>query len=422
MIQASLTSAATSVRGRAAGLDARLVVALLLLAAFCAMALARVWSGFPADLSALFMAGHLYATGQADLIYAAPPGFFNASPAEWTPLLPALGLADQYPLPYVYPPLWAALFAPLSTLGAPAFFQVFAVVEIAMLAASVVLAWRLCRAFAIPLWAWILLSTVLMASSVITFTALIHLQPQIIVVFLILLAFERYSAGNHATAGAILAIAALLKLAPAALILIFILDRNWRALATFALTCAIFITLSLTFMGPDLHRDFLTSMAAASAGVFVTTVNFSFELVLHGLSGGMDLTAKDFTLPDNALFPAITKATLIISLLWVIFKTNALPETHRLPARLLLLTVLINLFGPLSWAHYYLPQLFLLPALIGLLPKPQGAILCAGVAIATSWAMLLIMNSQFSGDFPFAALGATTMFALFILVTARVRA
>ena len=35
------------------------------------------WSIWAQDLSAIYYAGHMYATGQFDLIYAAPDGFFG---------------------------------------------------------------------------------------------------------------------------------------------------------------------------------------------------------------------------------------------------------------------------------------------------------------------------------------------------------
>ena len=401
--------------------NTRLVVAGTLLVGFAILILARTWTNFAPDLSALFMAGHLYATGQYDLIYAAPPGFFVVSPDEWSPLLPALGLAGQDVLAFVYPPLWAAIMAPFTHFGPQAFFQAFAVVELAMMVGSVLLAWRLCRAFAIPLWAWILLSMALMAPSLIIFTALTHLQPQIIVVFLIFLTFERYNAGHVATAGIILACAAMVKLAPAGLVLIFLLDRNWRALASFTAACAAFAIASFAIIGADLHLDFLASMAHASEGVFVSTINYSFEVLLHALLGQVDVNATTTTLADTANIPLISKMILLAAILWMVVRTNRLPHTHQLAARVFLTTLLISLFGPLSWSHYFLPQVFLLPALIGLLDRRYAILILLGFTIATSWAMLLFLKSLFPGDFANAALSAATMTALFCLVAAKVK-
>jgi len=406
---------------RSSQIDMRLAVSLIMLVGFGFVLLSRLWTHFPPDLSALYMAGHLYGTGQIDLIYASPPGFFVVSPPEWAHLLPALGLADQNVLAFVYPPIWAAIASPLSAFGHQVFFQTFAVVEIAALGGSVLIAWRLCRNFAIPLWAWILLSLALMATSLILFTAMTHLQPQIIVVFLILLAFERYDAGKSGTAGALLALAAVMKLSPAGLVLIFLLDRNWRALAVFSMICAAFALASVAIAGLDLHRDFLHSTALASEGVFVTTINYSFETLLHGAFGNVEFARHLYTVADTAYIPLFSKAVLAVAMIWMILRTSQLPETQRLVARLFLTSLLISLFGPLSWAHYFLPQVLLLPGLIGLLRPRLGVILCVCFAITTSWGMLLVLVKTVPGDFVVAAVNATTMVLLFICVTAKAK-
>ncbi|MCG6903330.1 MAG: DUF2029 domain-containing protein [Rhodobacter sp.] len=409
--------------------DPRTLFAATAMAAFAYIALFLLWNTFPADLSALYMAGHLFQTGQYNLIYAAPDGFFGASPPEWQPLLPALGLAGQDVLPYVYPPLWAAVMAPLSALGPQGFFQAAALVELALLMASVWLAWRLCRSFAIPFWAWALTGTVLLGTSVISFTALMHLQPQIVVVFLTLLAFERYSTGQSRLAGTLLGLAAMLKLAPAGLVLIFLLDRNWRALGGFAVTCAVLGGLGLALTGVGLHLEFLSSMAAAGDGLFITSITYSADLLLHGLAAALDLVppldadARNFRVPDAGLAVAIAgKALLVAALIWTVAGTARLPDSHRLPARLLAFSLLINLFGPLGWVHYYLPQLLLLPALIGLLPRFGGAVLLALVGTLTSWPLLMLLRTEIHGDFAIAAMGTATMALLFIAVVRLARA
>ena len=406
---------------KSGSIDMRLAVSLVMLFGFGFVLLSRMWVHFPPDLSALFMAGHLFGTGQHDLIYAAPPGFFVVPPPEWADILPTVDLANKNVLAFVYPPLWAAIVSPLSALGHQVFFHTFALLEIAAMGGSIFMAWKLCRPFAIALWAWVLLSLALMATSLIVFTAVTHLQPQIIVVFLILLAFERYGAGKSGTAGALLAFAAIMKLSPAGLILIFLFDRNWRALAVFTLVCAAFALASLAVIGIDLHRDFLHSTALASEGVFISTINYSFETLLHGLIGNIDFARHIYTVADTAYIPQISKAVLVVALLWMVQRTGRLPEAQRLMARLFLISLLISSFGPLSWSHYFLPQVFLLPGLIGLLRPGLGMILCTVFAITTSWAMLLVLVNTVPGDFVIAAVNATTMMLLFIAVTAKAR-
>ncbi|MGD9918176.1 MAG: hypothetical protein AB7U46_09165 [Paenirhodobacter sp.] len=125
----------------------------LRLAALAALALWALWTWAGAqgvwanDLAALWFAGHFAATGQEALIYAAPPEFFGGTPTEWEPLRASLGAAPQeLAFPYVYPPLWAGLIAPLTEhLGPRAFFDAALALQIAMLAASVPLAAQIAR-------------------------------------------------------------------------------------------------------------------------------------------------------------------------------------------------------------------------------------------------------------------------------------
>ena len=172
----------------------RLACALLLMAALCTVMLNWKWDSFPPDLSALYMAGHFYGLGQFDLIYATPAIFFDGTPEAWLPHLEGLGLEREIPLPYVYPPIWAALAAPLTEVLTPTqFFQLIGTILIASIAGSVILAWKLAEKFALPLWSWVLISTAIIATSVIAFTAVMHLQVQIFVTFLTLLAFVFYA-------------------------------------------------------------------------------------------------------------------------------------------------------------------------------------------------------------------------------------
>lgn len=59
------------------------------------------------------MAGWLWQTGEAALVYAARRGFFGGAALDWTPAFAALGLpADIEVYPNIYPPIWAVLTAP----------------------------------------------------------------------------------------------------------------------------------------------------------------------------------------------------------------------------------------------------------------------------------------------------------------------
>jgi hypothetical protein len=146
----------------------RLVAVCVLLVMAAIIVLRGIWNAFPPDLSAIYMAAYVYGAGTPDLMYDAPAHFFNGSPPGWLPLLPDLGLTGKPVLPYVYPPVWAILLSPIAqTFGPYAFFNAMAVIELAMMLASIGLCWRMARRFSLPPWSWVLLTLGLMVTSAI---------------------------------------------------------------------------------------------------------------------------------------------------------------------------------------------------------------------------------------------------------------
>jgi alpha-1,2-mannosyltransferase len=207
-------------------------LAFALLALWAAVTTWRQWGHWAEDLSAVYIAGWLWQTGQAALVYDAPPAFFGGVAESWRPAMEAMGIAGRHSFPFVYPPLWAVLVAPLTTiLDAQGFMDAVALVQIPLLAASVWLAGRLLKPAAMPWWAWTSAGLVTLSLSIQSHLAIWHNQPTITVGFLTLLSIERLGAGRPVAAGVALALAAAIKLTPAAVILIFLLDRQWRAAA-----------------------------------------------------------------------------------------------------------------------------------------------------------------------------------------------
>lgn len=122
-----------------------------LLALWAAVTLWQRWDLWAEDLSAVYIAGWLWQSGEQGLIYATPPAFFGGVATSWFPAMEALGIADKTSFAYVYPPVWAVLTAPLTTLLSPqSFINAVAMVQIPLLAASVWLAGRIAKPTAMP--------------------------------------------------------------------------------------------------------------------------------------------------------------------------------------------------------------------------------------------------------------------------------
>ncbi|GAB4389837.1 glycosyltransferase family 87 protein [Albidovulum sp.] len=369
--------------------------AILLLAAWAVQRIAAMWNGLPPDLSAIHVAGWLLRTGRADLIYAMPPGFFGGQPPAWDSFAAAIGGPDFFAFPFVYPPLWAALAAPFTAVIGPAGFgNAVALVQVPLLAASVVLAARLCRPLAVPLIVWAAVAILAFETCAQPMLALLHNQPTLTTTFLVLFALDRLNRGAEVAAGLALALAAAIKLTPALFVLVLVIGGHRRGLAAFALAGAALAGLSLALAGPGLHWAFLEALGEIKRSTLVSIVNLSLKsaagalAVLTGARPAIDPDTVNIVLPDlpGWIGPALTLAgVLVTAALW-----RALRQRPAAEARLLLafgLGLVVPLFGPLGWLHYYLLPLLLLPALLARLPR--AAAIGLGAAIAATSPTLL---------------------------------
>ena len=379
-----------------------------------------VWDNWAPDLSALYMAAKFFSLGEYDQIYAAPPQFFGPHiPLRWQELVEQLGHGRDQALPYAYPPLWAALFAPLArALDPTQFFNLFYTVQVPMMGGMVWLGWRLMQPSRLTPVVWALLSVVLMQTSFIPLFALYHDQPQITVTFLTLLAMERLLAGQSRWAGIALAVAATIKITPAMFVLVFVLRRDWRAFWAFVAAGGALTLASFVLAGPDLHQVYLQRIAQIGATIPAMNVNWSLEPVLYQLS----LLAQGESFTRNAwsaniwaepAWITITMRLILIALLGaavVLARRLAPREQVRLLTPSLLIIVAVT--GPLGWTHYYLGVIFLLPGLIGVFRGPAGPVLFLVFALLFNKSVSLALHQIESPFYIPMLVGVATVLAL----------
>lgn len=337
------------------------------------------WNAWAPDLSALYIAGHFWHQGDMALVYAAPPGFFGGPAAAWRPFIAAIAPPGETAFPFVYPPLWAALMAPVTALmNVTQFANLMTLVHAGLLGASVHLAGRLARPAALPLWGWTALGLAILSASSAGYTALSLNQPTIVTAFLTLLFLERLQAGRPETAGVALALAAALKLSPALFAVVLVADRQFRALAAFALAGVLLACASLALGGWEMHRAFLTLTEAIGQSSLLAVVNLSLKPALLALASTLGFVAADPTQP-LIVFPAPPRwAGEVASLCLLATIAGALAllrgrrgERARLQLALVL-AIAVPLFGPLGWAHYYIVPLLLMPGFLAGLPRGRA--------------------------------------------------
>ena len=385
-----------------------------------------IWAGFGnswhQDLSALYFAARSYGLGQTELIYLAPDRFFGAvASPEWQDMALQLGHGDELVLPYVYAPLWAAVLAPLAVRLDPiAFYNLVLVVHIGFFLWSILLARRIAAQGSAPLWAWFGIAALIALVSTPFLNAFWHNQPQITVTFLVLLAFERYRAGAWRTAGIALGLAAAIKITPAILAVIFLMDRHWRAAGVAAATGLGLLVLSLAVAGLPLHIAFWEQLQRASAYMVLTPLNLGLEAVIarwgEVISGGLGYGMEDkaLTVVESGGWGGLLSMAVLIlglALIWRVTRGAGQPVYPRLLA----LWALVILCGPLAWNHYLIGPLFLLPGVLWHLPRRLAAPALVMTVLAVSLPLQSLLLAGQIDPVWLMTLGAASLCAMFWL-------
>lgn len=349
------------------------IVLCLIIAAYgCLVSTLGGLSHQSADLFALWLAGDFWAMGRFDQIYPAlDTNFDMRTPTEWWPYVSATD-PDARIFPYLYPPIWAKLMSFLTPITSFAVFNlvVFCIHQILLIGASF-LALRMCGLKG----ATLLMATLLSyAALTLTFPmgiALAENQPQILVSFLIVAAFERAHFKNPRTAGALLALAAAIKLYPVLFVVIFMARRDWRAVGAFAVFGVSLGLLSILLAGWPLHRDYLHLIGILSRSVLVANTSISVDSVLSGLMYAEHLTRVQ---PAGVTDPDVGWLTMAKTPLWVTASALAnlaalgaiavlAARKPREPLIVPIAAIVLALLSPLSWVYTYMTAFVFLAAL-----------------------------------------------------------
>ena len=153
-----------------------------------------------------------------------------------------------------HPPLCAAPMLLLASLPSLVAKRVWLVFNLVLLALCI---WILSRVTSLPLRRLLLL----------TFLAILTLrdnflfgQYYVVILFLICLAYLAHARGHRATSGAVLAVAASLKIFPGFFLILFLRKRNWRAAAGLIVTGIALSVASILLFGWNVHRVLLTEV------------------------------------------------------------------------------------------------------------------------------------------------------------------
>lgn len=372
------------------------------------------------DLLPLWLAGQAFGEG-AQFYADVDPIYMMAPPENWAATAREIGF-DGALYPFVYPPLWAWL---LSFVEAMTSFEVFewsmTILNPIMLVATCVCAWQLTER-PLPLTYYLLITNVVLLATVVGYDPIKQNQAHILVCFLIVCALERSKAKHPKTAGAVLALAASIKLFPAIFAIFWFFSGERRAFASFLVAGAALGLLSIGVAGWPLHQVFLAHVAAINDTAFASPFSFSLGNVwtrffpVEVMTANIAHTSQDFGAPwgvSVAEKPVVVKAVgtgisvLVIALFAIGMARFSATQRYQTlwPAFFAIFPVL----GSLAWAYYFIPATVFVPILIKKLGALAGfACLAILYAPLTIWAFVLLRVSGFDTQ----TLGAAIFVAL----------
>jgi hypothetical protein len=291
--------------------------------------------------------------------------------------------------PYAYPPFHAYAFIPLSVLPWETSYLVWEYLTIGLIVASCILAARLTR------WAWPSFVCLLMLygqSSFLQFQ-LERGQTDAVTLFLTVLTIYLYVRGprNPYMAGAVLALGAVFKLLPGALVLFFLLRREIRVLATAAVVAIPLIL--LTGFG-DWMYWIATTLPYYSNYFLGLNVDHSLTYFLQGFTD---------------LLTALKVSRIIVGALLVVFCGLVLINHDRgryMLVELAILTTLVELATPWSANYKLVVLVFLFLAPFALLEiefvRRRPVLFQAPLFLA--WVLVIPVFGEFVTRLPYSLL------------------
>lgn len=294
------------------------------------------------DFKAYYLAAHLLQRRE---------NFYDVKAQEEAMISFGLPLNDSL---YIYPPLLAILFLPLTTLSLSRAAQVWFLFNLALYGLALVI---LVKSTGLDTLKEKIAPLILLAFlfAPVLFT-LYKGQVNIAILFLLALTYWFCQRGNLAWAGVSLACATMIKVVPGLLIVYFLWKREYVVVWAAMGTIAIIGILGLVIAGPSVHHTFFRSVLPALGAPRPNPSNQSLGGYLSLL-----LVPNPFTsciLNSPPLWKLLTTLLSLLLIAWIpILSPRAKREGWDLEVSLVVAS--IPLVSQIAWVDLY--TLFLLP-------------------------------------------------------------
>ncbi|MDA1055138.1 MAG: glycosyltransferase family 87 protein [Planctomycetota bacterium] len=274
---------------------------------------------------------------------------------------PYLGLQAQDELNWdinVHPPTAVLLAIPLAWMNYYDATVVWNVLSLAALFASL---WLLARQLNVPLSPWSalpLVSVLLLANPV--WQQVTQGQLNCVLTLLIIGIWVAARQDRHITAGIWLGLATAIKLFPGFLIVYFVLQRQWRAVAATAIAFAAITVATATILGVDAYKTYIADVVPQAVEWKSTWNNASWPGLCAKLFNPANGHTSAVPLVQSQLLEVLATGLgwLVILGGLAVVTWHARSETARDHAFALTVTAML-LLSPVTWEHYFL--MLLLP-------------------------------------------------------------
>lgn len=331
---------------------AQRVQVFLILAAFALAGFYSYRSTPGEDLSSSYLGCRVLAARQPDHLYSHDPSSFDKiGDPVWAGFSRTTFLKSlDHVHPYVQTPLWAYAIGPLCTrTGYSAFRTLFLALEVTLFSA---LLWLVAAAWtpqvlhpgwmaAIAFVFWI--SVPVRYSLQLAQTHILFLFPAVLALVL---------ARKHPwLAGALLAVAAEVKITPGYLFLYWILVRRYKAALSFSVCSVAFVLITGLTTGWALYNVYLQNLSAASNVLLVAYNNQS----LAAWAMGFHYTAADFDSWQMHPLPAVLKFGSVLLAILAALGGSLLDRESPdgPPFGAVFALIACTIFAPIAWSHYF---------------------------------------------------------------------
>lgn len=340
-------------------------VAMLVALAFAAGSYASIWhKDWATDFAPLYRGPRAFWQGQ---------GLYQLADIS----------ANRFSAVYKYPPFFAMIMWPFLHLSPGPAFQTWKVVQALLIGVSAVMLW-----FA-ETRDWRRWSTLWLVLVVALFQPIIDAlrYGQVDALLLPLLATGLWAIRRErwAVFGALLAVAALIKLYPAYLLLLPLLRKRWSGLWGFLGAGMGLTALALLIMGPAVHVTYLRDVLPLSGGGTAWVENQTINGFLYRL---INTTAITLAPGNNAIIEWATYGTAVVVTLLALWWSRELADD--VAYALLITSMLIVL--PVAWIHYQTLLLIPLYVVFVQAERSGGLRWSRAVPLVMAWALLCFGN------------------------------